>query len=1242
MLHNQGIRTKLLAVLALPILALTLVAGAESLQAFGKAGQASQVEQFAIGSDTLGALVVSLQAERSVSAAFLNKRPVAAELTKARAATDAALLSSRALIGSVDLASLSPHATAAVVQADRGHAELKALRAAVSGGRVKAPQVFDQYSAIIARDVSLPQRIGDGLVERVTGGQLTAFSSAQQLVELATQEREVGLGMISAGAADPVSGAALARLAALQTETMIIYRRHANAAQAKSLDAALRQPVISRVAYRDLQRSMLAVGGGGRLRLDGSDWRNASNSRISALSGLAAPIAAEAGREAADAASSARNRALLVLAFGALLVALLVLMGSMLSRTITRPLRRLTEVAIQVRDMLPQMVERMATPGDGPGITMPEFEVGKNDEVGQLARVFRDVNTTTLRVAEEQAALRASIAEMFVNVARRNHVLLSRQLSFIDQLERSEENPDTLENLFRLDHLATRMRRNAESLIVLAGVDSGRRLRRPMPLSDVIRTAVSEIERYDRVDLALQADPPMVGHVALSAAHLLAELLENATQFSNPDTRVITSTAFTARGVRITVTDLGLGMTWDEISDANQRIANPPMSDVVGSQRLGFYVVGRLARRLDATVELKPGRAQGTIVTIDLPPGLFVPGSVIEGHGLHNEPLEPSPQPGPDDVSDLRSDAPSRASVLPTQAAGHAPVHVSDKSRLRAVDDVTQTKVEPRVPVSPAPFPDQPPPTDEAPPAHGSLLPRREAREGLPDAAPSTLSPRALSPRTPSPSTPSPSTVSLPTPSPPTAPAALAPPTADEPRTGIFSGFRARRALTPPTSPPLPTEPAALRALPQVDDAPTTFSAPQDASTTFPALEAAPTTVVPAPQDAPSVFLPAPQDSPSVFFPALEDAPSTFVPVLDLPVRRESTLPSREAATREPAPPADSTPSLPGPLDEGWRYTEVEPQVEAQPEPQQAPAVLEVVADLAVSVGHDDPQQQRPDVDSTSQPDDVAKAAEPDAAGWGARSALSELVHDTPSAAPAPQPAGADEPAPVRASHRAVASMDILPARGGGRGLRRRLQAKPAVQVAPVKSSLFESRVAGSPTMKSPVIAPPTTVSRELGSRELGSPEPVGVPEQPGALVPSLYGSVFDAPVPVASASPEPLRDNTPAGTAAVEPALSGLAAAQALRERSAMASQALSELSALSTYRPAAVTSAAATGLVRRTPQATPAGQLPAPVTELSGPRRPERNPADVRSMLSGFQAGVERGRTSPDAARDEDGASR
>ncbi len=1145
MLHNLAIRTKLLAVLALPILALALIAGAESLRAFDKAQQASQVERFTAGSTTFGTLVVSLQSERSVSVAFLQKRPVAGELAKARAATDAALVSSRALIATVDLGALSPQATAVVAAADRVHADLMGLRAGVSSGRVKTTQVFDRYSAMIAGDVSLPQRIGEGLTDRTTGGQLTAYGTAAQLGELATQEREVGLAIISAGAADPLTSATLARLAALQTESVVTYRRYATTTEAKSLDVALAQPAAARSTYNELQRSMLAAGGAGRLSLDAADWRNATNNRISALSGLAAPIAAEASRDAAAASSAARTKAVLVLAGGALLVAILILLGSMLSRTITRPLRRLSEVAAQVGELLPQMVERMATPGDGPGITMPEFPVGANDEVGQLARIFRDVNTTTLRVAEEQAALRASIAEMFVNVARRNHVLLSRQLSFIDQLERSEENPDTLENLFRLDHLATRMRRNAESLIVLAGVDSGRRLRRPMPLSDVIRTAVSEIERYDRVDLALQADPPMVGHVALSAAHLLAELLENATQFSNPDTRVITSAAFTAQGVRITITDQGLGMTWDEINDANQCIADPPMSDIVGSQRLGFFVVGRLARRLDAAVELKPGRAQGTIVTIDLPRGLFVSGSVLEGIGLHNEPLEPSPSAGSDDGS---ADVPSRAGMRPAPAQGPVltPARVNEKRSLHSVDTATETQVEPRASVIPEPFPDQPLPTDQAPAAvsaPGSLLPRREARESQPDVSPTALIPRTATP---------------PTLSPP------AEPTAAAPRAGIFGGFQSRRQVAPAES----AVPVPLYVVPPVDDAPSTVDT--------------------ATQDEPTLAAPVIAEVPMTFVPTLDEDSSTFVPLLEAPpsaaapqslVRRESTLATRgEGAAGQATAP---TPDPLGPLDQDWPRTAPEPLLEPPP-----PAL-----------------EPMPPTDAGLQ------ATQPDGASWGASSALTELVHDTPASAPV-EP---DPPAQAARPYRSVSSMDILPTRGGGgRSLRHRRQPKHAVAEQP-------QQTARATTWSVPGSAP------------------IGEPEQQGPVAPNLFGSVFDAMG--AGASQEPLEGND---TGPVEPALPGFAAAQALRERSAMASQALSELSALSTYRPDAAAPTAAAGLVRRTPQATAAGQLPEPAMPLTGPRRPERNAADVRSTLSGFRAGVQRGRTSPGATQDENGASR
>ena len=214
---------------------------------------------------------------------------------------------------------------------------------------------------------------------------------------------------------------------------------------------------------------------------------------------------------------------------------------------------------------------------------------------------------------------------MFVNVARRDQVLLNRQLSFIDSLERAEEDPSTLANLFRLDHLATRMRRNAESLLVLAGIDSGRRLRDAMPLSDVVRTASSEIEQYDRVELDLQVDPHMHGFNALGAAHMLAELLENATIFSEPETPVTVTTGVSGQFVVVRILDQGLGMSDAELEAANSKIISTSASDSLGNQRLGLFVVGRIAQRLGADVKLlKAAHGTGTETIVRFPATLFV------------------------------------------------------------------------------------------------------------------------------------------------------------------------------------------------------------------------------------------------------------------------------------------------------------------------------------------------------------------------------------------------------------------------------------------------------------------------------------------------------------------------------------------------------------------------------------------------------------------------------------------
>ncbi|MBN2176356.1 MAG: nitrate- and nitrite sensing domain-containing protein, partial [Demequinaceae bacterium] len=331
----------------------------------------------------------------------------------------------------------------------------------------------------------------------------------------------------------------------------------------------------------------------------------------------------KANNLASNATRSALAQAILTAVGAAVILGLSLIIAWIIAKRIIDPLRRLTTTATAVRQELPRLVERVALPGQTVDVSEVQIPVESSDEVGRLAEAFNAVNAATLTIAGEQAALRGSISEMFVNVARRDQVLLNRQLASIDEMERSQDDPDTLTRLFALDHLATRMRRNSESLLVLAGIDTGRRMRRPMPLSDVIRTASSEIELYERIQLELDADPSMVGHSALTAGHLFAELLENATVFSDPGTPVVVRTTRKEESVIVEIVDLGIGMTPEELHEANARVRSTAASEILGAQRLGLFVVGRIARRLGARVEIVSEEGKGTTATVTMPLSLF-------------------------------------------------------------------------------------------------------------------------------------------------------------------------------------------------------------------------------------------------------------------------------------------------------------------------------------------------------------------------------------------------------------------------------------------------------------------------------------------------------------------------------------------------------------------------------------------------------------------------------------------
>ena len=332
-----------------------------------------------------------------------------------------------------------------------------------------------------------------------------------------------------------------------------------------------------------------------------------------------------------------------------------------LSRAITRPLRRLAIAAHEVADeQLPSLVEALRNPSEDGSVAMPHMtpvERTSKDEVGDLAEAFASIQETAVSVAVEQSnLLRKGIGELFVNLARRNQSLLDRQIGFLDQLEAAETDPDALENLFKLDHLATRMRRNAESLLVLAGIEAPRRWGKPVALGDVVRAAVGEVEDYSRVHVAALDDVYVLGNAAADVAHLLSELLDNATQFSAPGTRVEVIGRRKGGGYLLSVSDLGIGMTPPQLAESNELLAHPPVTGLTLSRSLGFIVVGRLAKRYGITVELTSAAVGGLTALVDLPPSLLTAPS--SGDGFTPDPneatslallgtLDPQPPVGP-------------------------------------------------------------------------------------------------------------------------------------------------------------------------------------------------------------------------------------------------------------------------------------------------------------------------------------------------------------------------------------------------------------------------------------------------------------------------------------------------------------------------------------------------------------------------------------------------------------------
>ncbi|MER5452453.1 nitrate- and nitrite sensing domain-containing protein [Streptomyces sp. NPDC002764] len=632
---NWSVRTQLLAVVIIPIVTALVLGGLRVATAVQNAQDIDNASQLVRVVDKGTTLLQEIEDERDLIALYVaaGRTGGTSRLDAQRAKVDAALARVRAEDAHVRRKTNSALA-AQLALLDAFDRKVTSLRYTVARSTMRWPTVVNAYTALIteladALDLLTPDIGGQALV--MTAGTLKTFAQA---TEKASQQR-VLLGGVLAQGHFGANDAQSVTLASRQQQASIDqFLSSAPAAQRQFYERTVTGRDINKADT--LQKQALALQGTGRLRLDAGTWFDSMTSKLDLMrlveKQLVGSVEEESLREQHEAERSV---------FIAALVELMLLLSTfgvtyVLVQSIVRPLHTLRASTLTIAQRrLPEVVRLLRGSSDAKvkAIEVEPTAIDSTDEIGGVARAFDDVYRDSVRLAFEQAQLRGRINSMFVNLSQRSQGLVERQLELIDRLEKGEQDPDLLASLFKLDHLATRMRRNGENLLVLAGEKAGRRWSAPVRLVDVLRAAISEIEQYQRVQLRGLVTADVDGRAVNDIVHLIAELLENATAFSSPDTQVlVTCQLLSGGGAKVEVQDNGIGMSIQDIEEANAKLLNPPVVDVAVARRMGMFVVGRLSDRHGIHVQLRGSSPHGVTAAVMLPQQL------VRDHEDHMDP----------------------------------------------------------------------------------------------------------------------------------------------------------------------------------------------------------------------------------------------------------------------------------------------------------------------------------------------------------------------------------------------------------------------------------------------------------------------------------------------------------------------------------------------------------------------------------------------------------------------------
>ncbi|MCL9796625.1 nitrate- and nitrite sensing domain-containing protein, partial [Frankia sp. AgKG'84/4] len=626
MLQNWPIRSKLVVILVVPLAALAVLSVIQVRGNVDNVRAANRIKSLASFSIKANDLVAALQTERFATNSYVGSNYLDATrgqlAVDARVPVDQALATYRAGETVLPSSARDPLATTLAAISTRLD-KLPAQRRAIDAREARVDQNNTYYNDLVDDLLSLNGRVALGSHSAALVNGAATLAAISQAKEEAAQQRGAVARVIILGQQDPLTLHQIESSAGAEDAWLTQFRTTATTDEQAYYNATVGRTLSAATAIRDT--TVNAVVSNQPVTTTQQAWLQVVGVKIDALHEVELRIANDLGATSSDISSSATRDAL----FGGIGVTLVLILSITISLLVASPmirhLRRLRQGALEVAtDRLPGVVERLHR-GEQVDMSAEIFpvDVKSTDEIGQLADAFSTVHAVAVRTAVEQAAMRKSIGDTFLNLARRSQALIHRQLKIIDGLERKETDPDELEELFRLDHLATRMRRHAEDLIVLSGSKPARGWRRPVEIKDVVRGAVAEVEDYTRVKVMPIDGGAISGHAVGDVIHMLAELIENATSFSPPHTPVQVNGHEVSNGFVIEVEDRGLGMSAQEFAAINERLSDPPPFDLSTSERLGLFVVGRLAIRHAVSVKLRPSPYGGTMAIVLVPSGLL-------------------------------------------------------------------------------------------------------------------------------------------------------------------------------------------------------------------------------------------------------------------------------------------------------------------------------------------------------------------------------------------------------------------------------------------------------------------------------------------------------------------------------------------------------------------------------------------------------------------------------------------